>query len=384
VRSAPTPRPGPRRLLVRVRAVAVNPLDALVQSNGRVMYGWLRYPVVPGEDLAGEVVATGAGVRRFAVGDRILAYAVGLERRRDAVAESGFQRFAVVDEALAAPIPPGVPFEDADVLPLAVSTAAAALFERGQLALRMPTPDGRADAAPLPVPGDSRSAPATPADTAPPLSPGDEVVVVWGASTSVGGNAVQLARAAGYRVVATASPRNHATARELGAEAVIDYRASDAVDAVVRAVGGRPVAGVLAVAVGSAEPCVGIAARTGARRLALASPSVSFYDQPRRGGLTLSRVRLFGRLMGGMTALFARCARHRIRARFVWGGSVANSPVGPMLWCEHLPAALNDGRHRFHPRPRVVGDGLAAIQGAIDELRRGVSAEKLVVRLPDE
>jgi NADPH:quinone reductase-like Zn-dependent oxidoreductase len=353
VRNSPYPSPGPGQLLLRVRAAAVNPLDAIVQSNGRFMYRWLAYPVVLGEDVSGDVVAVGSGVERFAVGDRVVGYTIGLEKGRDPVAEGGFQQYAIVEEALAAPVPASLTHAEAAVLPLAVSTAAAALFEAGQLALPVSSLGA----------GEER----------------DETVVIWGGATSVGGNAIQLARAAGYRVVTTASPRNHTRLLALGAAAVVDYRAPDAVDAVVRAVGGSRVAGVVAIAVGSAEPCVSIAARTGARRVALTSPSVSFYDQPRRGGVSGRRTRLLARLVGSNVALQARCAIRGIRARFVWGSAIADSPVGPALWRDHLPTALASGTHVPYPSPRIVHGGLGGVQQAIDLLRGGVSAEKLVV-----
>lgn len=363
VRASPVPTPGPGQVVVQVRAVAVNPLDAIVQSNGRLMYRWLDYPVVLGEDVAGVVVAVGEGAHRFAVGDRLVAYATGLEKGRDHVSGGGFQYLVAVDEALAAPIPDHVAFDDAVVLPLALSTAAAALFETSQLGLDHTRLDH------------TRLDPSRPAD--------DEVVVVWGGSTSVGTNAVQLARAAGYRVVTTASPRHHGTMRALGAEAVFDYRDDDVVASVVAATRGARVVGVVAIAVGSAEPCVDIAAKTGARRVALTSPSVSFYDQPRRPGLAWSRVRLMTRLVWSNVALQTRCLRRGVRARFVWGSAIATSDVGPSVWSRYLPRALADGRHQLLPRPQVVGTDLGALQSALDALRGGVSARKLVVSLPE-
>lgn len=355
VRDAPMPRIGPGQLLVEVRAVAVNPLDAIIQSNGAVMYGWLRYPVILGEDVAGTVVGVGAEVTDFAVGDRIVAYAIGLEKGRDAISESGFQAYVAVDAALAAALPDTLPFEEAAVLPLAVSTAAAGLFESEQLGLDY---SGLANPAPR-----------------------DEIVVVWGGATAVGGNAIQLARAAGYRVITTASAHNHDRMSKLGAEAAFDYHDPEAVERIVEAVNGSVVAGVLAVAVGSAEPCLRIARATGATRIAMASPPVSFYEQPRRPGLSLTRMRLFLRL-GTRTAMLQLCSRARgIRASFIWGSAIATSPVGPAVWGDYLGAALASGRHRAYPRPHIAGEGLSAVQGAIDTLRVGVSAQKLVVTL---
>jgi NADPH:quinone reductase-like Zn-dependent oxidoreductase len=354
VRDAPFPVASPTQLVVRVRAVAINPLDAITQSNGRLMYRWLTYPVVLGEDVAGEVVSVGTSVTRFRTGDRVLAYAVGMEKTRDHVAEGGFQEFVAVEEALTAPLPDDMAFADAAVIPLAASTAASALFQKNQLGLEHPTT---------------------------PRTERRETVVVWGGATSVGANAIQLARAAGYTVITTASPRNHERMRALGASAVFDYRDPEVVEKIASAARGSKVRGVFAIATGSAEPSVAVAVATGAKRVALGSPSVSFYDQPRRGGFSTTRARLLTRLVAGNVLLQARCTLRGVRARFVWGSSLMHNEVGRMLWTDHLPRALADGRHVAFPPPRVVGSSLAEVQSAIDRVRTGVSAEKLVIVL---
>jgi NADPH:quinone reductase-like Zn-dependent oxidoreductase len=354
VRAAPYTPPAPNQIVVRNRAVAVNPLDSIKQSTGDLMYRWLPYPSVLGEDVAGEVVEVGSAVTRFQAGDRVFAFAVGMEKGRDHQPEGAFQQYTVVESRLAAPIPDAMTFEEAAVLPLAVSTAASALFQKDQLGLRHPT--SAADAT-------------------------GQVVVVWGASTSVGSNAVQLAVAAGYRVIATASPRNHEKMRELGATAVFDYASATAVRDVVAAVGSNPVAGLLAIGTGSAEPTVKIAAATGAKRVAMASPSVSMESVPRRPGVSRALVGMGLRLVTANLSLQAYCAVRGIRARFVWGSSLMHNEVGPMLWGDFLPSALAEGRYLVAPRPEVVGAGLEAVQTAVDLLRLGVSAKKLVVTL---
>jgi len=169
---------------------------------------------------------------------------------------------------------------------------------------------------------------------------------------------------------------------ELGADAAVDYRSPTAVADVVEAVGGAEVAGVLAVGTGSAEPSVSVAVATGSRRVALTSPSVSFGDLPRRAGPSVAAARTFHRLVVGNVALQVRARRHGVSARYVWGSSLMTNEVGPMLWRDHLPAALADGRHVCAPAPEVVGVGLETVQVALDRLRAGVSAQKLVVLLP--
>ncbi|WP_285035502.1 zinc-binding alcohol dehydrogenase family protein [Plantibacter sp. ME-Dv--P-095] len=346
--------PGPGELLLRNRAVAVNPLDEVKQWTGNLMYRWLPSPAVLGEDVAGEVVAIGQGVHRFAVGDRVVAYAVGMERGRRHEAEGGFQQYTVVRADLAAPIPADLRDEDAVVLPLAISTAATALFQADHLALPHPSEHP---------------------------SPTGTIVVVWGGATSVGSNAIQLAVASGHRVATTASPHNHDRMRALGAEIVLDYRSPSVVADLIGALAGSDVAGVLAVGTGSAEPSVAVAAATGARRVALASPSVSFGSLPRRGGPSLAFVRTMSRLVAANVALQLRARRAGVTARYVWGSSLMTNEVGPMLWEDYLPGALAAGRHVCAPAPEVVGEGLEAIQPALDRVRAGVSARKLVVRL---
>ena len=139
VADAPYTSAGAGELVIRARAVAVNPLDEIKQSTGNVMYGWLPSPAVLGEDVAGEVVEVGAGVSGFTVGDRVIAYAVGMEKNRNHAAEGAFQLFSVVQAQLTARIPDELSFESAVVLPLAISTAASALFQNDQLGLRHPT-----------------------------------------------------------------------------------------------------------------------------------------------------------------------------------------------------------------------------------------------------
>lgn len=238
---APYTPPAAGEVVVRVRAVAINPLDAMGGLLYRIGFPWVRFPAIIGADVAGEVVEVGDGVTRLSPGDRVLGYAVGLEKSRNRKAEGGFQRYVVLLQDLVAPIPDSLAFEQATVLPLAMSTAAVGLFQNDQLRLALPTlgAAGRRD-----------------------------VVLVWGGSTSVGSNAIQLARNAGYRVIATASPKNFDYVRSLGAEAVVDYRSRSVVEDLIALVGRDELAGAIAVGSGSLRPSIRC-------RLALGAPSES-------------------------------------------------------------------------------------------------------------
>ena len=374
---AEMPAPAADEVVVRVRAVAVNPLDWVVQGTGRMTYRWLAHPAVLGTDVAGEVVAVGSAVTRLAVGDRVVGLATGTDKGRDPRHEGAFQTHTALLERLTTVIPDDLSFEQAAVLPLGVSTAACALFQERHLGLRLPRSAADAGGA---VPGAGGAAQA-PGGAAPRER---EVVVVWGGSTSVGMNAVQLATAAGYDVVSTASAVNAETVKELGATHVYDYRDPEVVDKLVAVIAGRTVAGAVAIGLGSTEACIRLLARTGGSRLALLSTPVSLAevaDVSTGRPLVPNALPTFARL-GLATARSLLAARQaKVVARFVWGSSLRDDDLGEQLWGGIVPRGLADGSLRAVPEALVAGEGLGAIQGAVDRQRAGVSARKLVVLL---
>lgn len=119
-------------------------------------------------------------------------------------------------------------YEEASVLPLGMSTAACALFQTKQLSLQYPS--------------------------AKPTSTG-KTLLVWGGSTSVGCNAIQLAVAAGYEVFTTASPKNFDYVKSLGAARAFDYNSKTVIPDITSALQGKLVAGAVAIGKGSAEAC---------------------------------------------------------------------------------------------------------------------------------
>ena len=213
----PDPSPGPGDLLVRVRAAGVCRGD-LMQRDG--MYPpppGTTPPELPGLDLAGEVIAVGGGVRRFAPGDRVMAVVTG----------AGQAELAVVPEIVALPVPDGVPWPQAGGFPENYTTAHDALFGQCELAM-------------------------------------GERVCVHGAAGGVGTAAVELAVAAGCDVVATV--RNESLrpgVAALGATAVApdDFGDHGPFDVILELVGAVNMpANLAALATGGRVAVVGVGA----------------------------------------------------------------------------------------------------------------------------
>lgn len=175
------PRPGPEQVRIRVHAASVNPIDTYVRSGVVAMD--LPSPFIIGCDAAGIVDAVGSNVKRFSVGDRVWTTNQGLLGRQGTFAEQ-----IAVDEKWVFPLPPSVPFEDAAACALVGVTAHLGLFREAQ------------------------------------LQPGETILVIGG-SGGVGSMVVQMAVAAGARVIATAGSEAKAVLlKKLGADEVILYK----------------------------------------------------------------------------------------------------------------------------------------------------------------
>src|ERR1700722_9187086 len=179
----PAPTPGPRELLVAVRAAGLNPVDFKFRQGKLRAIFRPKLPFVLGNELAGEVIAVGSDVKRFRVGDRVFARVA--KDRAGAFAEQ-----ACVDEDHAAHMPRDMDFTAAAAVPLAGLTALQAL--RDELGVK----------------------------------PGQRVFISGGAG-GVGTFAIQIAKWLGTHVTTTASPRGEALVRSLGCDEVIDYTAQD-------------------------------------------------------------------------------------------------------------------------------------------------------------
>lgn len=369
VGSAPYTSPGPNELVVRSRAVALNVLEWSKQEVGDMMFSWIKYPFVLGNDVAGEVVEVGSSVVTFKPGDRVLGMAMGMDPRSAKASEGAFQEYVVLRGNVVSKIPDSMAFERACVLPLCLSTAASGLFMDKYLGLDHRSLDDHGNDA---------------ADKT--RRTNGQVLVVWGASTAVGANAVQLGVAAGYTVVATAGKRNFDYVRGLGAAKVFDYRsrtcAQDVAGAVkgLAASGGGDCAGAVAVGSSSVKPCIDILAACCREKKGkfVAQMSLNAPDPPSKPGFLALATFLGGAAWAWLSTLVKKNMKG-VKVQFVWGSDLVDGEVAKAVYADFLPAALEQGRYVPAPEPELVGHGLDKIQKGFEMGRKGVSAKKLVV-----
>ncbi|CAO3675061.1 unnamed protein product [Umbelopsis ramanniana] len=237
VKPAPYTPPSSDQIVVKNNAVALNSIDYYIQDRGNLVFTWIKYPSVLGTDVAGEVVEVGSDVSsRFKVGDRVMALATGADQDRNHPAEGAFQNYPVISADLAVKIPANISYEQAAVVPLGLATAASSLFQKDFLALNLPT------------------VPARPSN--------GKTLLVWGGSSSVGCNAIQLAVSAGYEVFTTVSPRNFELVKKLGAIQVFDHNEKNVAEKIVSALKDKTVAGAIAIPPGSLSTCMDIVSKT--------------------------------------------------------------------------------------------------------------------------
>jgi len=183
--------PGPGELRVAIKAASLNFPDLLIVQNKYQMKPPL--PFVPGTEFAGVVEALGEGVKGFKVGDTVAAFS----------GTGGFGTHANVSAMVAMPLPAGFSFEDASAFVCTYATSHHALIDRAA------------------------------------LQPG-ETVLVLGAAGGVGTAAIQIAKAAGARVIAAASSDEKcARCVEIGADATINYTKANVRDELKAMTGGK-------------------------------------------------------------------------------------------------------------------------------------------------
>lgn len=320
-------KPQEDEVIIQVAAVAINPSEPYIQADPFLP---LNYPHVLGSDAAGIIVKVGSNVTRFKVGDRVIGHCLGLVY--GGARHGAFQEFTTCREAVVAKIPDWLSFEQAAVLPLSISTSATALYE--QLKLRQPAVE--------------------------PTESGNEVVLIWGGATSIGSSAIQFAVASGYKVVTTASAKNHEYVKSLVATgatdvSIFDYSDANITDRIISHIKDSGLTFAGAYDCISKEPTLRVCADV-----------VKAF-----GGGTISTV-----LPGVKSPL------EEVKLELVWATNAGMIPDnGALVWKNFVSQALEKGTFKAQPQAKVVGKGLEQIQDAINLYTKGVSATKLVVAL---
>jgi NADPH:quinone reductase-like Zn-dependent oxidoreductase len=171
------PEPKENEVLVRVIASGVNPADPLILNGKFAKEFGTHLPLILGYDMAGVVVKAGAKVTKLKVGDPVYAYLLW---------GGGWAEYCISNEGESSIKPKSLSFVDASAVPLAGLTAWQALIDIGKIQ-------------------------------------SGQTVLIHGGSGGVGSFAIQIAKAHGARVIATASTANQDLLKQLGADVAIDY-----------------------------------------------------------------------------------------------------------------------------------------------------------------
>ena len=173
------PEPKEDQILVRVIAAGVNPVDGLIRSGMFAKHEKATFPMILGADIAGVVEKTGSKVTKFKAGDPVFAYA-------SLKSGGAYAEYALTTEREAAPKPKVLTYVEAAAVPVVALTAWQALVDTAKLSAR-------------------------------------QTVLIHGGSGGVGTFAIQIAKARGARVIATASTANQDLLKQLGADVAVDY-----------------------------------------------------------------------------------------------------------------------------------------------------------------
>src|SRR5438270_4493866 len=175
----PRPEPNDDQLLTRVIAAGVNPVDGMIRSGMFAKEGNRVFPIILGGDVAGVVEKVGSKITKFKAGDPVFAY-VSLDN------SGGYAQYALVTEREAAPKPKSLTYVEAAAVPIVALTAWQALIDTAKLKA-------------------------------------GQTVLIHGGSGGVGSFAIQIAKAHGAKVIASASAANQELLKQLGADVAIDY-----------------------------------------------------------------------------------------------------------------------------------------------------------------
>lgn len=167
-------------VLIEVKAAGVNPIDIKIRMGFMKEIRPVEMPFIPGGEVAGIIVAVGESVSQFKVGDEIIAL----------TKKHAYAQYVTANENFVLLKPQGLSFEEAASIGVNIGTAQSVLFTEGKLE-------------------------------------NGQKILIQGAAGAAGGAMVQMAKAAGAYIIATASGKGVALAKSLGADEVIDYKLQD-------------------------------------------------------------------------------------------------------------------------------------------------------------
>ncbi|KAL8797856.1 MAG: hypothetical protein Q9195_000208 [Heterodermia aff. obscurata] len=325
------PTPGPGELLVRNHAIAGNPVDWKIQDYGIFIS---TYPTVLGSDVAGIVVSVGPSVTHFAPGDRVIGFSAVVYN--DNADHGAWQTYTLLREVGASKLPASMTFEQGSIFPMAMATAAIALF----VILGIPQALAQGEAVEKP----------------------SSALLIWGAASSVGVSAVQLAQSMGLTVFATASPQHHGWLKQLGVAEVLDYHDRDVVAKLVEAAKAR-------------------------------GTTIDLAFDPISEGATFDQVSATVEAAGGKgkgkvaTTLYwpegkDKPADVQVDVTIAMRHGTDQEKLGRWFFNEWLERAMEDGTVVPAPQIEIVEGGVGAAPKLFEMLKKGVSGKKLVVQLP--
>lgn len=320
----PTPELGPNEVLVEVKAVALNLVDVYQRDFGFPPVP--VYPAVLGSDTAGIVAKVGPGVSGLVPGDRVIAMATSYYEN-GAPDYGAFQKLALAKNESVVPLPDNLSFEQGAVFPLGVMTALTAWTNIGIPLSTRYTPEEK------------------------------QAVLIWGGASSVGTFATQSARTLGFTVYATASPKNHDYLKQLGAHAVFDYKADDVVKQIIATArrDGVNLHTAHVVVDGGLQPTLDVLKET--KGSASARVAHSPVLPPGHPTLQDTEIKF---VMASLDA--AERSKQAVEAFHGW-----------------LDVGLRADTVVPSPNIQVEGGGLEGLNAALDKLKAGVSAIKIVV-----
>ncbi|RWA08387.1 hypothetical protein EKO27_g6726 [Xylaria grammica] len=365
LQTRPTPKPGPGELLIDVKSVALNPADGIMRETGLFIPA---YPTVAGFDIAGLVIEVGDNVPVDATDEvsgpvfrpgitRVAAYAASVMKACDPD-YGAFQERCLLPWQHAVPLPDtGISWNHAATLPVAVEVALNAWDTLG-----------------IPRAGEAAAICADSGEGSQKNKKQKrDVLLIWGASSSLGTMGVQTARllredaaSSVAAVYATAGAANHEYVGSLGANRVFDYKELQVVDAIISAAreDGLAIRHCF-LATGKLAPCQAVLK--------------AFLGGDQRGEDQKAKI--------GSAPIIPPDAEEvdGVETIFVVPPTDEMERLAHFRHCMGmwLRENLANRAIRPSPEPMVVGKGLGAINSGVDMIARGVSCTKLVVEVAE-